>query len=220
MAKIDNSERIERFIREQMTPEEERAFLDDLRRDQKLREEAQMMAFLIKEMKLDQSKQDAELVAAVRAAAESPTPRKVPLLRWVVSIAAIFLLLFGATRLWNRPSGDDLLFDSYYTSYEVSSQRSGDDGALIAELAALYDKVGTEKDLAPVIDRLQTIYDNIVANNEAYADYTYYENDVAWYLALAYVKDHQHDKAKQLLKPLAEKGDAQAAKLLKELEEK
>ena len=51
MVNKDNSERIERYLREQMTPEENEVFLNELRNDKELREEAQMMALLIKEMK-------------------------------------------------------------------------------------------------------------------------------------------------------------------------
>ena len=40
MDKIDNSERIDRFFREQMSLEERNTFLEDLKNDKELREEA------------------------------------------------------------------------------------------------------------------------------------------------------------------------------------
>ena len=48
MENKDNSERIERFLKEQMSPEENDASLNDLKSDKDLREEAQMMALMIK----------------------------------------------------------------------------------------------------------------------------------------------------------------------------
>ena len=214
MTNKDNSERIERYLREQMSPEESQAFLNDLRNDKELREEAQMMALLIKEIKEEQDRQD-EAVAQEIAAAKRRA-KTVRLVRWVVSAAAIFAIIFGAN-LWYSSYKMDKVFDAYYKPYDATKARGGDDKAIKLELAELYNKVGTESDVAPVIIRLQTIYDGILANSNEYADYRYDENDIAWYLALAYIKDHQKDKAKDLLKRLAEQGVAEASELLKEL---
>ena len=73
--------------------------------------------------------------------------------------------------------------------------------------------MGTEKDITPVINRLQTIHDNIVADNEEYDEYKYSQNTIDWYLALAYIKNENLDKAKELLKSLADNGDKDAIKL-------
>ena len=214
MTNKDNSERIDRYLREQMTQEESEAFLNDLRNDKELREEAQMMALLIEEMKEEQASQDEAVRQEVVAAARPSTT--IRLIKWIGSIAALFVIVFGAHQ-WYSSYRMDKVFDAYYKPYDTASARGGDDEAIKQELAELYNKVGTEEDIAPVITRLQTVYDGIQANSDEYADYSYYKNDIAWYLALAYVKDHQTDKAKELLKPLAEHGVAEAEKLLKEL---
>ena len=78
--------------------------------------------------------------------------------------------------------------------------------------------MGTEKDITPIINRLQTIHDNIVADNEEYDEYKYSQNTIDWYLALAYIKVENLEKAKELLKPLVDNGDEDAAKLIKEIE--
>ena len=79
--------------------------------------------------------------------------------------------------------------------------------------------MGTEKDITPIIARLQTIYDGIQSNSDDYADYSYYENDIAWYLTLAYIKDNNINKAKELLQPLVDNNDAEAIKLMAEIED-
>lgn len=210
----DNSTRIERYLTEQMTPEENEVFLNDLRNDKELREEAQMMAMAIKEVKEKQAKQDAEIMEEVLVS--NRKAKTIRMVRWAASIAAMFVLIFGARHLYEMNKIDNL-FNDYYTSYDVSSARGGDDEAIKEELAILYNKVGTDKDVTSVIDRLQTIYDNIQSNSDEYVDYSYYDNDIAWYLALAYIKNNNLDKAKELLKPLADNGNAEADKLLKEL---
>lgn len=216
MENKDNSLRIERFLREQMTPEENEAFLNDLQNDKELREEAQMMALLIKEMKEEQARQDEAITQEILASGRPDTTKTIRLVKWLGSIAAMFILLFGANQ-WYSSYKMDKVYDAYYTPYDVSLARGGDDETIKKELAELYNKVGTEKDVTPIITRLQSIYDGIQANSDDYSDYTYYENDIAWYLALAYIKEHNLDMAKELLKQLVENGNTDAIKLLEDL---
>ena len=218
MVNKDNSERIERYLREQMTPEENKAFLNDLQTDKELREEAQMMALLIKEMKEEQAKQDEAITQEILASGRPATTKTIQLVKWLGSIAAMFILLFGANQ-WYSSYKIDKVYDAYYTPYDASlASKGGDDETIKQELAELYNKVGTEKNVTSVISRLQTIYDGIQSASDDYADYTYYENDIAWYLALAYIKDHNLEKAQKLLKPLADNGDEEAITLLKAIE--
>ena len=73
MAMKDNSERIERFLRDQMSEEENAAFVSELRSDPALREQAQIMALLIKGMKEERKEQERVEVDTLPAAAK-PVP--------------------------------------------------------------------------------------------------------------------------------------------------
>ena len=212
----DNNERIEKFLRAQMSPEEKEVFLNDLRNNKELREEAQMIALMIKEMKEEQAKQDAEIIEEVLASKKKA--KIITIVRRTLSIAAMIILIFGVTTLWNRLSDAETLFEQYYVSPGTVSPRGGDEDAVKQELTNLYIKMGTEKDITPIINRLQTIHDNIVADNEEYDEYKYSQNTIDWYLALAYIKVENLEKAKELLKPLVDNGDKDAAKLIKEIE--
>ena len=215
MANKDNSERIERFLREQMSPEENDAFLNDLKNDKDLREEAQMMALMIKEMKEEQIKQSEKLTEDVLAEEkQAKTARIISMVRWPLSIAAMFILIFGATLLWNRQSDTDALFTEYYSSYTLQGESRGGDSEVEKELAVLFNQVGTEKDISTVIDKLQKIYDSVDSEYE----YSLYADDIAWYLALAYLKVDKPEKSKERLKPLAENGNDLAIKLLNTIE--
>ena len=209
MAK-DNSERIDKFLRGLMTPEENNAFMSDFNNDRVLREETQITALMIKELEESQAQKDAEIIEEVLAVKRA---RIITIARRTLSIAAMIILIFGVTTLWNRQSDTDALFEQYYVSPEVSSPRGGDDEAVQQELTNLYIKIGTGEDIIPIINRLQTIHDNIVADNEDYDEYKYSQNTIDWYLALAYIKNENLDKAKELLKPLADNGDENATKL-------
>ena len=125
--KKDNSERIERYLREQMTPEENEAFLNDLKHDKDLLEEAQMIALLIKDMKEEQAKQDAALTESIVSEQRLSRAKTIRLVKWIGSIAVMFIIIFGATQLWYSPSDTDVLFAEYYSPYDASSVRGDDD---------------------------------------------------------------------------------------------
>lgn len=214
MAK-DNSERIDKFLRGLMTPEENNAFMSDFNNDRVLREETQITALMIKELEESQAQKDAEIIEEVLAVKRA---RIITIARRTLSIAAMIILIFGVTTLWNRQSDTDALFEQYYVSPEVSSPRGGDDEAVQQELTNLYIKIGTGEDIIPIINRLQTIHDNIVADNEDYDEYKYSQNTIDWYLALAYIKVENLEKAKDLLKPLADDGNKDATEIIKAID--
>ena len=212
----ENYDRIEQFLRDKMSPQEKEVFLNDLRNNKKLRKEAQMMALMIKEMREEQAKQDAEIIEEVLASKKKA--KIITIVRRTLSIAAMIILVFGVTTLWNRQSDTDALFEQYYVSPEVSSPRSADGDAVKQELNNLFIRMGTEKDITPIINRLQTIHDNIVADNEEYDEYKYSQNTIDWYLALAYIKVENLEKAKELLKPLADDGNKDATEIIKAID--
>ena len=217
-----------------MTPEENEQFLNDLRNDQELRQEAQLTALMIQELQERQAKEDAGIIQEVLASKKRA--KTISMVRWSLSVAAMFILIFGATWVWNRQSDTphelvsktsvtkqksnqpdfDALFMKYYKSYDMA--RGADDEAT-KELAEMFNRVGTDEDVSSAINSLQTVYDN-AQSNEADSTYIHFKNDIAWYLALAYVKDHQLDNANKLLKSLAENGDSRAKELKKALRKK
>ena len=216
MENKDNSERIERFLREQMSPEENEAFLNDLKNDKNLREEAQMMALMIKEMKEEQARQSEKLTENVLKNVRPAAAKIISIVRWSLSIAAMLLLVFGAVTLWNKQNDTDVLyaqadniFEQHYSPYTLEGDSRGNDSDVERKLSELFNQVGTEKDISPVIEKLQKIYDSVDSEYE----YSLYADAITRYLALAYLKDHNIDKAKELLKPLADNGDEDAIKL-------
>lgn len=102
MAMKDSSERIERFLRDQMSEEENEAFVSDLQSDPALREQAQIMALLIKGMKEERKEQERVVVDSTLPAAAKPVPAAAnnnkgiftKLLFWACAMAAMFVLVF------------------------------------------------------------------------------------------------------------------------------
>lgn len=192
MEQIDHSERIDRFLRKQMTSEERNAFLDDLQKDKDLREEAQITAMLIQELNEERSKQEQEIAQEIRMAKSSKKTKRI--IYWVGSIAAMFILLFGSVRFYQIKQMDNL-FNEYYSPYESQGMSRGGDDDVEKELANLFNQIETEEDVAPTLQKLQSIYDKIDSEYE----YSLYADDISWYLALGYIKVHDIEKANSIL---------------------
>ena len=216
-----HSDRIDKFLKDQMSEEESNAFLHDLECNKELREQAQITALMIRELEECQAKEDAEIIEEVLASKKRA--RILSMVRWSLSIAAMLFLVFGTVTLWNKKSDTDALyaqadniFEQHYSPYVLQgdSRSRGGDSEVEKELAVLFNQVGTEKDISTVINKLQKIYDSVDSEYE----YSLYADDITWYLALAYLKDHNLGKAKELLKPLVDNGDDDAIKLLKAIE--
>ena len=216
MEQIDHSERIDRFLRKQMTSEERNAFLDDLQKDKDLREEAQITAMLIQELNEERSKQEQEIAQEIRMAKSSKKTKRT--IYWVGSIAAMFILLFGSVRFYQIKQMDNL-FNEYYSPYESQGMSRGGDDDVEKELANLFNQIETEEDVAPTLQKLQSIYDKIDSEYE----YSLYADDISWYLALGYIKVHDIEKANSILHAIHVDDDEsefgqKVKELLKELE--
>ena len=95
----DNTERIDKFLRDQMTPEEIDAFLRDMELDEELRKEAQLTALMIQDLQERQVKRDSEIIEEVVASKKKA--KIVRMVRWTVSIAAIFYCLGAVLMIWS-----------------------------------------------------------------------------------------------------------------------
>ena len=78
----DNTERIDKFLRDQMTPEEIDAFLRDMELDEELRKEAQLTALMIQDLQERQAERDSEIIEEVVASKKKA--KIVRMVRWTV----------------------------------------------------------------------------------------------------------------------------------------
>ena len=93
----------------------------------------------------------------------------------------------------------DATVSPYYTEYDMSDISRGDvDSATVVHLYGLFSQIQENRSVSDIIKELEPIY------NSLDDDFTYnaYANDIAWNLALAYVKDDQIDKAVTILQKL------------------
>lgn len=188
-------ERIESFLRGTMSAEEETAFKQEICESLELRNRAKAMASLIKGIQSKETEREKKVILSV----ENSNKSKVrPIIWWACSIAAVFAIFFGIYK-GNRYRALDATVSPYYTDYDMSDISRGDiDSATIAHLYGLFTKIKEDRSVTDIIKELEPIYKSLDD------DFTYnaYSNDIAWNLALAYVKDDQIDKAITILQKL------------------
>lgn len=188
-------ERIETFLRGEMSAEEEAAFKQDIRRNPELRSRAMTMISLIKGLQGQNSTREATIIK------ENKVQSRVrPIFWWVCSVAAVFAIFLGIYKE-HRYSMLDEIVSTYYTEYDISNVSRGDvDSTEIAHLYVLFSQIRGKRNISDIIKELEPIYNSLDDNFTYYA----FANDIAWNLALAYVKDDQIVKAISILQKLKE----------------
>ena len=202
-------ERIEAFLRGEMSAEEETAFKQEIRQNPELRSRAMAMTSLIKVLHDQNSAREANIIrenapqghfhiVADKEIPLTPKPRVRPILWWACSVAAVFALFFGIYKD-HRYRTLDSTVSPYYTEYDMNDISRGDvDSVAIAHLYTLFSQIQQNRNMSSIIKELEPIY------NTLDDDFTYspWSIDIAWNLALAYVKDDQIDKAIYILQKL------------------
>ena len=186
-------ERIEAFLRSEMTAEEETAFKQEIRQNPELRGRAKAMTSLIKGIQQQNADKEATIIKENTAKS-----RVRPILWWACSVAAVFAIFFSIYKD-HRYRMLNSAISPYYMEYDMSEISRGDvDSTAIAHLYGLFTQIQKNINVSGIIKELEPIY------NSLDDDFTYnaYTNDIAWNLALAYVKDDQIDKAIPILKKI------------------
>lgn len=186
-------ERIETFLRGEMTAEEEADFKQEIHQNPELRSRTMAMTSLIKELHNKNSAKEATIIKKNTAKS-----RVRPLLLWACSVAAVLVISFGIYKD-HRYHMLDATVSPYYIQYDMSDISRGDVAPdTITHLYGLYTQIQKNRSVSDIIEELEPIYTSLDK------DFTYYPwaNDIAWNLALAYVKDDQIDKAITILQKL------------------
>ena len=182
-------ERIDAFIRGVMTEEEEQAFKQEIKADPELRAQVMATVSMIRGIREQGSAHDKAIIS------KYDNSRVRSVLAWACSIAAVIAIFFGYSKdkRFNELSG---IVSPYYSEYSMSEYSRGDvDSASVAHLYTLFNNIKEQRNMSKIIEELEPIYANLDS------DFTYsaYANDIAWNLALAYIKNDQIDKAVALL---------------------
>lgn len=200
-------DRIDAFVRGTMTEEEESAFKQEIKADSELRNHVLATVSLIKGIREQNAKKEKELIQ------QNTKDRVRTLVWWATSIAAVFAIIFGYS-IDKRHQELSNLVSPYYMQYDVKELSRGEtDSTLVYHLYSLFNERNADK----TIKELEPIYATLDTDETYYL----YSNDIAWNLALAYIKNDQIDKAVPVLdKLIKDNPDTPIAVKAKELKNK
>ena len=217
-------ERIERFLKNQMDEQEEKAFKENLRSDAVLAERAKSMAVLIRSMKKVGEEQDKRIINSVLHPM-SAKRRLIPLWTRTLALAASVLLIIGVSDFFLARNNTLKLADTYMafapqvTDVEGAFRGTEDDKAVLNELTPMLDKIANDEVSEEVVSKLTGMFEKATSSTvNAYTDFT----DVIGYnLAIAHLKNNERTAAKQVLERVLDVyPDYEAArKLLNEIEQ-
>lgn len=202
-------ERIESFLRGTMSKDEETEFKQEIKDNPELRNRAMAMTSLIRGLQAKNTAIEKTIIKENKTKS-----RKRSILWWACSIAAVLAIFFGINSLYLSAPLNKLksplkhqyallndIVSPYYIEYDLKNITRGDvDSTTIAYLYTLFSKIPKSRRMTDIIEELEPIYQSL--DN----DFTYHPwaNDIAWNLALAYIKDDQIEKAIQNLDKIKE----------------
>ena len=248
---LTDVELIERFLCGNMDADEEARFMASLNADEQRRSKAIAMAYLVKAMKAEGSRHDRQLIQAmssldrsdvaqvaaraaggpaiVAAGGHAPAAgrhKKGKLLYGFIttlSVVAAIVIVFWGSRYYIDYRYTTRLADEYATAFvmEPAATRGTGDEEVARTMSRLFASVRSGKRLPVVQDRLSKLWK--LSLQPTYNDYTPYSSLIGWNLAIAYLKNNDKTRAREVLTVLASHADsdavrAKAAELLAKLE--
>lgn len=233
---LTDVELIERFLCGNMDADEEARFIASLNADEQRRSKAIAMAYLVKAMKAEGSRHDRQLIQAMSsldrsdvaqvAARAAGGHKKGKLLYGFIttlSVVAAIVIVFWGSRYYIDYRHTTRLADEYATAFvmEPAATRGTGDEEVARTMSRLFASVRSGKRLLVVQDRLSKLWK--LSLQPTYNDYTPYSSLIGWNLAIAYLKNNDKTRAREVLTVLASHADsdavrAKAAELLAKLE--
>ena len=210
MAKIDNiiqekdllnDERISRYMEGKMNADEESSFMEELKNNDNLRNQAIAQARLVKGMKqVDEELKDAFREAdeqTIRRIAKEAIGNKKHSARWLAIAASIVFIVFVGFKSYDYYDTTSLGRE-YANTFPTSTIIRGEANTDVdTELTMLFNNVAEGKDLNNTTSRLKTLWE--LSKQETYNDYTDYAPYIGWNLAIGYLRNYEKTMARNVL---------------------
>ena len=201
---ILNDERISRFLQGKMDTDEEAAFMEEMKNNDDLRNQAIAQARLVKGMKqVDEELKDAfrqadeQTIKRIAKEASETSVSKKSSARWLAIAASIVFIVFVGFKSYDYYD-TTRLGKEYANTFPTSTIIRGETNADVdTELTTLFNNVAEGKDLDNTTSRLKTLWE--LSKQDTYNDYTDYAPYIGWNLAVGYLEDYEKSKAKEVL---------------------
>ena len=121
--------------------------------------------------------------------------KKISQILCAAAVIAIFFA-YSTDKRYNELSG---ILSPYFAEYSINDVSRGDaDSATVTHLYTLFNSIKDQRNVTKIIEELEPIY----ASLDKEFTYNAFANDIAWNLALAYVKDDKIDKSISILEKI------------------
>lgn len=213
-------EMVDKFLRRQMTPSEEQAFRDELASNPALTQRAQAIALMIKSMDAVGAERDRQIADEIKGMSETEFRRAAGLkpraktnvfrpkfIRYAAAACVAGVICWAAIHYYGVHQTVVLGTSADYYAYSMdiaddANSRGMDDQEVTLRLTTLFDNVRDGIDLPAAISELEKIYSDALDPNSNYAQY---DNDIAWNLAFAYLKEGQRAPAATILQAMIDR---------------
>jgi len=206
---ILNDERISRFLQGKMDTDEEAAFMEEMKNNDDLRNQAFAQARLVKGMKqVDEELKDAfrqadeQTIKRIAKEASETSVSKKSSSRWLAIAASVVFIVFVGFKSYDYYDTTSLgkkFANTFPTSTIIRGEANAD---VDTELTTLFNNVAEGKDLDNTTSRLKTLWE--LSKQDTYNDYTDYAPYIGWNLAIGYLEDYERTKAKDVLNEMKE----------------
>lgn len=191
---------IEKFLRGEMTIDEEKNFKEEIENNAELKSRAMAISSLVRGLKRKFAEEEKAVIEEVRIDKKKSwfSFRRIAV---PLSIAAVVIIMFSIFNGNSRQNELNDLVTPYYNIYGMDNLARGEeDSAVVTELADIFKSIENSDDCAEMILKLLPIYKSLDK------DITYrpYANEVSWYLAIAYIKNDQIPESVKVLNKLVE----------------
>ena len=201
---ILNDERISRFLQGKMDTDEEAAFMEEMKNNDDLRNQAIAQARLVKGMKqVDEELKDAfrqadeQTIKRIAKEASESSVNKKSSARWLAIAASIVFIVFVGFKSYDYYDTTSLGKEYANTFPTTSIIRGETNTAVETELSTLFNNVAECKDLDDTTSRLSTLWE--LSKQDTYNDYTDFAPYIGWNLAIGYLENYEKTKAKDVL---------------------
>jgi hypothetical protein len=206
---ILNDERISRFLQGKMDTDEEAAFMEEMKNNDDLRNQAIAQARLVKGMKqVDEELKDAfreadeQTIKRIAKEASETSVSKKSSARWLAIAASVVFIVFVGFKSYDYYDTTSLgkkFANTFPTSTIIRGEANAD---VDTELTILFNNVAEGKDLGNTTSRLKSLWE--LSKQDTYNDYTDYAPYIGWNLVIGYLEDYEKTKAKDVLNEMKE----------------
>lgn len=206
-------EMLSRYMKGQMTDDEEVTFKQLLKDNDTFRNKAIATARLVQAMNhvgsdndkgivksmKNASLADIEKISAIACDKVTNRPRILTFRRFVLSFsvaASILLCVFGGYKYY-KYNQITSLGSEYLTYFPASEFSRGESDDIENKLKGFYSNIETKSNLDTTINELKIMWDESLS--DSYNDYTEYMPEIGWLLANAYLRNNDKSQSLEVL---------------------